>query len=263
MRASLSPPSLPPALDVVTIRTTKGANLVVELVEPATRVRGTALLAHGLGESRAAFDVSTGIASRLRDDGWRIVALDFRGHGQSTPPSARAARWTYDELVREDLPAIVAALRDRFDGPLVIVGHGLGGHVAAASLGPRARARGRTRAARVERVAPPSRPLARATRDETRRPRNGDARRTRARFDGRSVRDLRTLVAPRCVVEQRRSRRLPCRVRDLAVPRAFADLHRRSPSLPSRVRSRLCLDRAPRDASRRRRRATVAIRFAS
>jgi predicted alpha/beta hydrolase len=60
---------------------------------------------------------------------WRA---DFRGHGTSGPQPAEGGRWTYDELVRLDLPALVAAAREA-GGPVGVAGHSLGGHVTAAA----------------------------------------------------------------------------------------------------------------------------------
>ena len=46
------------------------------------------------------------------------------------------APWTYDDLVRTDLPAVVEAARGRWPrSRLVVVGHSLGGHVALAAEG--------------------------------------------------------------------------------------------------------------------------------
>ena len=66
--------------------------------------------------------------------GWNVIAPDFRGHGASTRGNAARSPWTYDELVSHDMPAILAHARSEFPGSaLALVGHSLGGHVAAAS----------------------------------------------------------------------------------------------------------------------------------
>jgi predicted alpha/beta hydrolase len=72
----------------------------------------------------------SGLAQLYAAEGWRTIAFDFRGHGESSP----SADWGYDDLVRVDLPAVVECARARaHDLPVVVVGHSLGGHVALAS----------------------------------------------------------------------------------------------------------------------------------
>jgi predicted alpha/beta hydrolase len=62
--------------------------------------------------------------------GAHVVLMDLRGHGESTPPPSRADRYGYRELVCEDLAGVVAATRSCFPaGPLVLVGHSLGGNL--------------------------------------------------------------------------------------------------------------------------------------
>jgi predicted alpha/beta hydrolase len=68
--------------------------------------------------------------------GWRTIAFDFRGHGDSGERASHGASWKYDDLVRLDLPAVVGCAKARFGNkPVVVVGHSLGGHVAIASQG--------------------------------------------------------------------------------------------------------------------------------
>jgi len=78
----------------------------------------------------------SGLSRFLASRGWRTVAFDFRGHGDSGPAAASGASWTYDDLVQRDMPAVVACARARAKKhPLAVVGHSLGGHVALAALG--------------------------------------------------------------------------------------------------------------------------------
>lgn len=55
--------------------------------------------------------------------GWRVVALDHRGHGDS----GRASRYCVTDYVEDT----VRFVRQEISGPLVIVGHSLGAMVAA------------------------------------------------------------------------------------------------------------------------------------
>ena len=71
-----------------------------------------------------------GLAQLFSAEGWRTIAFDFRGHGESTLREG-ARDWGYDDLVRWDLPAVVACARARSDHkPVVVVGHSLLGRVA-------------------------------------------------------------------------------------------------------------------------------------
>ncbi|UCC63311.1 MAG: alpha/beta hydrolase [Anaerolineae bacterium] len=55
---------------------------------------------------------------------WHLFALDFRGHGKSgrTPGQYRIKDHTAD---------VIAFLEDRFAEPVVLLGHSMGGHIAA------------------------------------------------------------------------------------------------------------------------------------
>lgn len=57
---------------------------------------------------------------------WHIAALDFRGHG-------RSARVPGAYLIADYVPDVVDFLRRELDEPAILVGHSLGGNVAAAA----------------------------------------------------------------------------------------------------------------------------------
>ena len=100
--------------------------------------KGVVVLAHAMMARRVEFDRPRGggLARFLSERGWRTIAFDFRGHGDSGPGAAEGASWTYDDLVNRDLPAIVLSARARNRrGKVVVVGHSLGAHVALASQG--------------------------------------------------------------------------------------------------------------------------------
>ena len=96
-------------------------------------------LAHAAFARRQEFegerDGDPSLTAWLLTEGWRTLAFDFRGHGESGTSAARGGEWTYDQLVSGDLPAVVSSARARWDGPLAVVGHALGGHAALAAVG--------------------------------------------------------------------------------------------------------------------------------
>lgn len=121
------------------IHTSDGASLRALVDDPPAGValRGTLVLAHAMFARKSSFGRRDrpGLSSALGARGFRTVAFDFRGHGDSAPPPCAAAP-SYDDFVRHDLPAVVEYARARGDGlPVVAVGHSLGGHVALAAQG--------------------------------------------------------------------------------------------------------------------------------
>ena len=83
------------------------------------------VLLHGGGQTRHSWK---GTAERLAADGWGVVAVDLRGHGDSDWHPQQD--YTLSGLV-EDLLAVVALL----DVPPVLVGASLGGYTALAAAG--------------------------------------------------------------------------------------------------------------------------------
>jgi len=111
-------------------------SLEMEVLASTGAPRGAVLLLHAMMVNRGTMDRrGKGLASILAAQGWQVYVADFRGHGGSGPNVKEGGGWSYDDLVRYDVPALVAAVRQRHDPgfPLFIVGHSLGGHVALAS----------------------------------------------------------------------------------------------------------------------------------
>lgn len=91
-------------------------------------VRGTVLIVHGLGEHIGRYEH---VAARLNDWGWHVVGHDQRGHGASA--GARGDIPCADRL-QQDLAQVIDELRadpQLGAGPLVLLGHSMGGLVAA------------------------------------------------------------------------------------------------------------------------------------
>ena len=120
----------------VEIRTADGACLRAHAWTPqvtaAKKSRGALVLSHAMFTHKGEF-ARAGFAAHFAQRGFDVCSFDFRGHGESAAEDARDP--SYDDLVRTDLPEVVRAMRLRTDGPVIVVGHSLGGHVAAAASG--------------------------------------------------------------------------------------------------------------------------------
>lgn len=98
-------------------------------------VRGVVLIVHGLGEHAWRYDA---LAQELNSWGFAVRAYDQFGHGESM--GQRGALPADDRLL-QDLAEVVDESRARMHGdtPLIVLGHSMGGLVAArfVSLGMR------------------------------------------------------------------------------------------------------------------------------
>lgn len=105
-----------------------GTNLVV-MDWPLEKgpVRGVVLIVHGLGEHAWRYDH---VAQRLNDWGFAVRAYDQYGHGESM--GQRGALPSEDRLL-QDLAEVVDESRARMhdETPLIVLGHSMGGLVAA------------------------------------------------------------------------------------------------------------------------------------
>jgi len=86
--------------------------------------RGTVLIVHGLGEHG---DRYAHVAQWLSTRGFRVVSYDQRGHGQSQGP--RGSTPSPDALY-DDLARVIDAVRPTTE-PLILLGHSMGGALAA------------------------------------------------------------------------------------------------------------------------------------
>ncbi|MET8689682.1 alpha/beta fold hydrolase [Streptomyces sp. NPDC004732] len=72
-------------------------------------------------------------AHQLHGEGLTVLTVDLRGQGEATPSAAGrgAPSGGYRAIVEEDLPAVVAAIRDELgtEPPLHLLGHSLGGQL--------------------------------------------------------------------------------------------------------------------------------------
>ena len=105
-----------------------GTNLVVmDWPLKKAPVRGVVLIVHGLGEHAWRYDH---VATRLNAWGFAVRAYDQYGHGESM--GQRGALPSDDRLL-QDLAEVVDESRDRMHAttPLIVLGHSMGGLVAA------------------------------------------------------------------------------------------------------------------------------------
>ena len=93
---------------------------------PVAKAHGSVLIVHGLGEHIGRY---AHVAAALNAQRWRVVGYDLRGHGASAGP--RGVITQADDLLA-DLARVIDALREEASrGPLVLLGHSMGGLVAA------------------------------------------------------------------------------------------------------------------------------------
>jgi len=86
---------------------------------------GTVLIVHGLGEHIGRY---AHVAVRLNAWGWSAVGYDQRGHGRSSGARGQLPR---DDALLQDLAMLIDAVRAARTGPLVLLGHSMGGLLAA------------------------------------------------------------------------------------------------------------------------------------
>lgn len=135
MTSPLDPETL--SRDTVTTTTGDGWELYADVIIPPDPV-AVAVLGHAMMLDRRRLDWPNdhGFATTLARHGILVINADLRGHGDSTPPASRDVDWSYDDIVFQDTPALIAIAREQApDVSLVLVGHSLFGHVAAAYLG--------------------------------------------------------------------------------------------------------------------------------
>ena len=106
-----------------------GDNIAVQdwPLEDRATVRGMVLLLHGLGEHAGHYDAR---ACQLNDWGFAVRGYDQYGHGQSGGVRGSVPS---DTRLLDDLTDMVDSTRTRMPSnmPLILLGHGLGGLVAA------------------------------------------------------------------------------------------------------------------------------------
>jgi len=107
------------------LTTADGLSLHVQHWPAAAPARGTVIIIHGLGEHIGRY---AHVAAHLNRWGWNVIGYDHRGHGRSGGAKGRLSH--PDDLLR-DLSSLIHAARAAYDGSVVLLGHSLGGLIAA------------------------------------------------------------------------------------------------------------------------------------
>lgn len=106
-----------------------GDNLAVQdwPLDPGQPLRGVVIVVHGLGEHAGRYDH---VARRLNHWGFAVRGYDQYGHGES---GGLRGGLTSDDRLLDDLADIVDSTRLRMkkSTPLMLLGHSMGGAVAA------------------------------------------------------------------------------------------------------------------------------------
>ena len=127
------------AVETIDVRTADGWSLRADVHAPRAPLAGVVILAHAMMARRTEFDRprGAGLAAFLAGRGWRAIAFDFRGQGDSGPAVHDGGSYSYDDLVVRDLPAVYAFAREQAGRkkPVVVLGHSLGGHAALVAQG--------------------------------------------------------------------------------------------------------------------------------
>lgn len=122
----------------IAVKAQDGWLLRGEVLNEGEKFHPVVILLHAMMASRKTMDRprGKGLGSVLVDRGFGVVAMDLRGHGESGPSARDGGRFTYDDYVLRDIPAIVTFVRESFPGRrIVVVGHSLGAHASLASAG--------------------------------------------------------------------------------------------------------------------------------
>jgi alpha-beta hydrolase superfamily lysophospholipase len=90
-----------------------------------TPAHGVIILVHGLGEHMGRYVM---LAQFLNQLGWHVMGCDLRGHGVSEGKRGQVPR---GDSFLTDMAQVIDQVREEFPGPLLLLGHSLGGLIAA------------------------------------------------------------------------------------------------------------------------------------
>lgn len=108
------------------VRAEDGLPLYLQGFLPRSQPKASVLVVHGLRDHSGRY---APLAAELVKRGWSLYAYDLRGHGRSAGPRVWVDRF---EQYVEDTARIIARVRELSpDGPLFLMGHSMGGAIAA------------------------------------------------------------------------------------------------------------------------------------
>lgn len=115
-------------LESVQVSTTDGVSFTVRVL-PADQEHARVILILPAMVMKAKHYLS--LAKALHNQGLSVATCDLRAQGESTPGITDGKDFGYREMLEVDLPAIIAAVRQRFPGSeLHLFGHSLGGQLS-------------------------------------------------------------------------------------------------------------------------------------
>ncbi|MCP4873801.1 MAG: alpha/beta fold hydrolase [Proteobacteria bacterium] len=114
-----------------------GWTLDVLHIPAVGEAKGSVVLGHAMMVDRRSLDrpQGAGFGTAMAEAGWNVHLPNLRGRGDSGPDVDAGGSWSYDDIIRFDLPACVAAARKLKPGPVWVVGHSLAGHASIAAAG--------------------------------------------------------------------------------------------------------------------------------
>ncbi|WP_315390203.1 alpha/beta fold hydrolase [uncultured Stenotrophomonas sp.] len=115
----------------VPVETTDGHHFEL-IARIPTQPRAQLLWLPALGVSARNYEP---FAEALAAHGIAVFLHEWRGNGSSSLRPARDRDWGYREILEQDLPASLAAIRLHGTAPLIIGGHSLGGQLACVFAG--------------------------------------------------------------------------------------------------------------------------------
>jgi len=121
------PPTVSPHLEKDYVVSVDGARLGLTRW-PAEKAKAAIVAVHGMNDYAAAYSYAGPYWS---ERGVSVYAYDQRGFGRSTD----FGRWPGDDVLRQDLRAVIAAVRVENPGlPLYVVGHSMGSAVIMTAM---------------------------------------------------------------------------------------------------------------------------------
>ena len=108
-----------------TLTTADGIQLHLLHAPAGESAHGTAVIVHGLGEHIGRY---MHVAAELNRQGWHVVGYDQRGHGRS---EGKRGHLNHSDDLLADLAQVIDVARAEHPGPLMLLGHSLGGLIAA------------------------------------------------------------------------------------------------------------------------------------